>query len=64
MLLLGFIYAAPGKLYNGNAFQRIRHALEYKNASNTSVLPLDNGPLLTLWEGGFPYALDPNTLET
>jgi all-trans-8'-apo-beta-carotenal 15,15'-oxygenase len=33
------------------------------NVSNTSVI-VDEGRLLSLWEGGPPYALDPATLET
>jgi all-trans-8'-apo-beta-carotenal 15,15'-oxygenase len=33
------------------------------NVSNTSVV-LENGRLLSLWEGGPPYELDPATLET
>lgn len=34
-----------------------------KNVANTSVLPLPD-KLLALWEGGKPYALDLQTLET
>ncbi|AOX01214.1 hypothetical protein BJP34_18800 [Moorena producens PAL-8-15-08-1] len=34
-----------------------------KNAANTSVLPLPD-KLLALWEGGYPHALDLQTLET
>ncbi|KAM0886990.1 hypothetical protein ACQ4PT_029344 [Festuca glaucescens] len=34
-----------------------------KNVANTSVLWW-GGRLLCLWEGGMPYELDPNTLET
>lgn len=34
-----------------------------KNSANTSVLALDER-LLALWEGGLPYALDLETLET
>jgi all-trans-8'-apo-beta-carotenal 15,15'-oxygenase len=33
------------------------------NVSNTSVV-IDNGKLLSLWEGGPPYELDPATLQT
>jgi len=33
------------------------------NVSNTSVV-MDSGRLLSLWEGGPPYELDPATLET
>jgi all-trans-8'-apo-beta-carotenal 15,15'-oxygenase len=36
---------------------------EPKNAANTSVLALEDR-LLALWEGGHPYALDLQTLET
>ncbi len=35
----------------------------FKNAGNTSVLPLGDR-LLALWEGGSPYVLDPVTLES
>ncbi|WP_287129656.1 carotenoid oxygenase family protein [Candidatus Cyanaurora vandensis] len=34
-----------------------------KNAANTSVLAVDDR-LLALWEGGYPHALDPVTLQT
>ena len=33
------------------------------NVSNTSVV-MESGRLLSLWEGGPPYELDPHTLET
>ncbi|HAC64124.1 MAG TPA: hypothetical protein DCF68_11445, partial [Cyanothece sp. UBA12306] len=36
---------------------------DVKNAANTSVLVLPD-QLLALWEGGFPHALDLETLET
>ena len=36
---------------------------EPANVSNTSVI-MDDGKLLSLWEGGPPYELDPATLET
>lgn len=35
----------------------------YKNSANTSVLALSDR-LLALWEGGYPHALDLQTLET
>jgi all-trans-8'-apo-beta-carotenal 15,15'-oxygenase len=35
----------------------------YKNSANTSVLALPD-KLLALWEGGYPYKLDLQTLET
>lgn len=47
---------APGIIWN----QWIK---PIKNAANTSVLALPN-KLLALWEGGKPYALDLQTLET
>ncbi|MDB9308051.1 carotenoid oxygenase family protein [Aphanizomenon sp. CS-733/32] len=47
---------APGIIWN----QWIKPV---KNAANTSVLALPN-KLLALWEGGKPYALDLQTLET
>lgn len=34
-----------------------------QNCANTNVMHF-NGELLALWEGGAPYALDPDTLET
>eukprot|EP00294_Goniomonas_avonlea_P001174 CAMPEP_0114555588 /NCGR_PEP_ID=MMETSP0114-20121206/8832_1 /TAXON_ID=31324 /ORGANISM="Goniomonas sp, Strain m" /LENGTH=520 /DNA_ID=CAMNT_0001740729 /DNA_START=18 /DNA_END=1580 /DNA_ORIENTATION=- len=37
--------------------------LNYKNASNTNVFYW-GGKLLSLWESGVPYNLDPHTLET
>jgi carotenoid cleavage dioxygenase-like enzyme len=64
-----FIYpnygmTAPGVFWN-NWFK------EVKNAANTSVLALSGAAapaaqdrLLALWEGGFPHALDLETLET
>lgn len=37
----------------------------YKNVSNTNLLALPNRTMLSLWEGGgFPYLLNPDTLET
>lgn len=47
---------APGPIWN-QWFKPI------KNAANTSVLALPD-KLLALWEGGNPYALDLETLET
>ena len=41
----------------GNAFR------QPGNVSNTSVV-MENGRLLSLWEGGPPWELDPATLET
>lgn len=41
----------------GNAFR------QPANVSNTSVV-MENGRLLSLWEGGPPMSLDPGTLET
>ncbi|MEO0341287.1 MAG: carotenoid oxygenase family protein [Bacteroidota bacterium] len=35
----------------------------FKNASNTSVI-WHGGKLLSLWEGGLPHEIDPETLET
>lgn len=35
----------------------------FKNAANTSLLPIGD-ELLTLWEGGSPYRVDRHTLET
>lgn len=40
-----------------------RFSKSIKNSANTSVLPLAD-KLLALWEGGHPYALDLETLET
>ncbi|HEY9811649.1 MAG TPA: carotenoid oxygenase family protein [Halomicronema sp.] len=40
-----------------------RFSKSIKNSANTSVLPVAD-KLLALWEGGHPYALDLQTLET
>eukprot|EP01117_Protostelium_nocturnum_P003756 TRINITY_DN15026_c0_g1_i1.p1 TRINITY_DN15026_c0_g1~~TRINITY_DN15026_c0_g1_i1.p1 ORF type:complete len:515 (+),score=183.34 TRINITY_DN15026_c0_g1_i1:58-1545(+) len=37
--------------------------LRFKNPSNTSVYHW-GGKLMSVWEGGMPYSLDPRTLET
>ena len=61
--------AESGKLlypnYGTKASGRIweRWGKPVKNRANTSVLPLSD-KLLALWEGGNPYALDLQTLET
>jgi all-trans-8'-apo-beta-carotenal 15,15'-oxygenase len=52
----GFGKMRPGGVL-ANAFR------QPGNVSNTSVL-LEGKKLLSLWEGGPPYALDPETLET
>ncbi|MFI5015784.1 MAG: carotenoid oxygenase family protein [Hyphomicrobiales bacterium] len=52
----GFGKMRPGGMV-GNAFR------QPGNVSNTSVV-LHDDKLLSLWEGGPPFALDPRTLET
>jgi all-trans-8'-apo-beta-carotenal 15,15'-oxygenase len=52
----GFGKMRPGGML-ANAFR------QPANVSNTSVV-IENGRLLSLWEGGPPYELDPATLET
>jgi all-trans-8'-apo-beta-carotenal 15,15'-oxygenase len=47
---------APGAFWN-NALKPV------KNSANTAVLALEDR-LLALWEGGVPYSLDLNTLDT
>jgi len=37
--------------------------MRFKNASNTNIIH-HAGKLLSLWEGGLPHTLDPQTLET
>lgn len=37
--------------------------MRFKNASNTNIV-FHAGKLLSLWEGGLPHVLDPDTLET
>lgn len=56
-----FIYTGYGMLPPGGLIDRFTKGL--KNAANTSVLAL-NDRLLALWEGGHPYALDLETLQT
>jgi all-trans-8'-apo-beta-carotenal 15,15'-oxygenase len=52
----GFGKMRPGGVL-GNALRKV------ENVSNTSVIMLKE-KLLSLWEGGPPFALDPDTLET
>jgi carotenoid cleavage dioxygenase-like enzyme len=56
-----FLFANYGMKAQGlsltNLFQSV------KNSANTSVLALEN-KLLALWEGGYPYALTLDNLET
>ncbi len=56
-----FLYGGYGMNPPGALWQR--WGKQTKNAANTSVLAVDSA-LLALWEGGWPYALDPKTLET
>jgi all-trans-8'-apo-beta-carotenal 15,15'-oxygenase len=56
LLYSGYGTLAPEKIWQ-------RWGKPVKNAANTSVLPLGDR-LLTLWEGGKPYALDAETLAT
>ena len=55
-----FIYGGYGMNPPGAIWDRFKAT---KNAGNTSVLALSD-KLLALWEGGHPYALDLETLET
>ncbi|MBD1823102.1 carotenoid oxygenase family protein [Cyanobacteria bacterium FACHB-DQ100] len=55
------MYTGYGMLPPGGLIDRFTKGL--KNAANTSVLAL-NDRLLALWEGGHPYALDLETLQT
>jgi all-trans-8'-apo-beta-carotenal 15,15'-oxygenase len=55
------VHRGFGKMRSGGV---IGNALRQPgNVSNTSVVVQDDR-LLSLWEGGAPYALDPRTLET
>ncbi len=56
-----YLYSGYGQLAPGPFWKR--WGSQPKNAANTSVLPLPD-KLLALWEGGNPYALDLETLET
>ena len=56
-----FIYSNYGRTASGLFWNNWTKKL--KNAANTSVLALPD-QLLALWEGGLPYALDLQTLET
>ncbi len=56
-----WLYGNYGMLPSGNLWQRRGKSLG--NAANTSVLALPDR-LLALWEGGAPYALDLDSLET
>ena len=54
-------YSGYGMQPPGNFIDRLTKGL--KNAANTSVLAFGDR-VLALWEGGHPYALDLETLET
>ncbi|MGB7440634.1 MAG: carotenoid oxygenase family protein [Coleofasciculaceae cyanobacterium] len=56
-----FLYPNYGMTAPGPVWENWRKPV--KNAANTSVLALSD-KLLALWEGGNPYALDLQTLET
>lgn len=56
-----YLYGNYGMLSPGSFWDRWTKPV--KNSANTSVLALENR-LLALWEGGLPYALDLETLET
>lgn len=64
LLIQEYIYSGLGRLANGNRLARIFKEKDGKNTANTSVLPLKDGPLLALWEGGLPTALKKEKLET
>ena len=55
------LYGGYGTLPAVGIWNRLQKTI--KNASNTSVIPLPDR-LLTLWEGGKPYALTLEELET
>lgn len=61
---LEYIYANLGRTATGNRFTKMINSFNFKNTANTSVLPLKNGPLLTLWEGGEPHSLEKYSLNT
>jgi carotenoid cleavage dioxygenase-like enzyme len=44
-------------------WQNLRPGRAPRNVANTTIVPW-NGRLLAGWEGGAPYAVDPDTLET
>ncbi|MBD2020241.1 carotenoid oxygenase family protein [Leptolyngbya sp. FACHB-36] len=56
-----FLYGGYGMLPPGPLWERF--GKELKNVANTSVLALPD-KLLALWEGGLPYALNLDSLET
>ncbi|CAD8109729.1 unnamed protein product [Paramecium sonneborni] len=59
-----YIYAGLGRTYSGNFLTKIFNSFSFKNPANTSVLPLKNGELLALWEGGLPTSLKKLNLAT
>ncbi len=56
-----YIFGGYGMNPPGNLWKRLTKSL--KNSANTSVLALPDR-LLALWEGGYPYGLNLQTLET
>uniref|UniRef100_A0ACD5UE82 Uncharacterized protein n=1 Tax=Avena sativa TaxID=4498 RepID=A0ACD5UE82_AVESA len=56
-----FTHRGPFSVLQGG--HRVGNVKVMKNVANTSVLWW-GGRLLCLWEGGMPYELDPDTLET
>jgi len=57
-----FLYRGFGQTVSGGLFQKL-FSREFKNAGNTSVLPLPD-KVLALWEGGWPFAMDCKNLDT
>jgi all-trans-8'-apo-beta-carotenal 15,15'-oxygenase len=60
------IHATFGTQASGNALARLKYRFKHhgaKNGANTHVVR-HAGRLLALWEGGRPYRIDPETLET
>ncbi|OLP18894.1 hypothetical protein BST81_08235 [Leptolyngbya sp. 'hensonii'] len=57
-----FLFGGYGMTPPGPLWQRFSRGLA-KNVANTSVLALPD-KLLALWEGGWPYALNLQTLDT
>jgi len=57
-----WLYTGFGQKMSGGIWNRI-FAKEARNAGNTSVLPLPD-KVLALWEGGWPFAMDLENLDT
>ena len=53
----------PEMGFHSSVFARISHEFGYRNFGNTAFLPIQNDRLLTTYDAGRPWEIDPETLQ-